>query len=392
MYQKNNNVTKIAYLLSHPIPYQSAFAKYLNTNKNIDLHVYYSSKSTLKEYYDKELKKNITWDTELLNGYKYFFLKTLFDFGVPNLFLPLNYGLIYSLYKNKIKHLMVHGHARPYNILIIILAKIFGIKVYLRSESTDHAAKRKFLSAIVIFFIDKCIEHYFSIGDLNRDYYLNRGVDKTKISHLGYNINNDFFYNFRLQKKSKDLFYKKYDLNNKIKFLYLSKLTKRKNILFLIKNYIYLISKNKKFKDSTNLIIVGDGELKIDVINLIKKFKKNIIFLGFQNQSQIPFYYKVSDFFILPSSKENWGLVVNEALSCGLPALVSDEVGSHHNLIRNCFNGMVFKNLDSNDFRKKMLKLSNMNIPQLSKNAKKSMLHHNFEQNIKSFTNIVIPN
>jgi glycosyltransferase involved in cell wall biosynthesis len=56
-------------------------------------------------------------------------------------------------------------------------------------------------------------------------------------------------------------------------------------------------------------------------------------FLGFQNQSAMPVCYAAADALALPSAHETWGLVVNEAMACGLPAVVSDTVGAAPDLV-----------------------------------------------------------
>ena len=62
-------------------------------------------------------------------------------------------------------------------------------------------------------------------------------------------------------------------------------------------------------------------------------------FLAFVNQSQLPSVYCASDLFVLPSLFEPFGLVVNEAMLCGLPVAVSDRVGAKFDLVRPDENG-----------------------------------------------------
>ena len=51
-------------------------------------------------------------------------------------------------------------------------------------------------------------------------------------------------------------------------------------------------------------------------------------FAGFRNQSELPRYLAAADVLVLPSDAgETWGLVVNEAMACGLPAIVSRAAG-----------------------------------------------------------------
>jgi glycosyltransferase involved in cell wall biosynthesis len=55
---------------------------------------------------------------------------------------------------------------------------------------------------------------------------------------------------------------------------------------------------------------------------------------GFVNQSQIPALLGAADVFVMPSQDEPWGLAVNEAMACGLPAVCSDGVGCAADLVR----------------------------------------------------------
>ena len=55
--------------------------------------------------------------------------------------------------------------------------------------------------------------------------------------------------------------------------------------------------------------------------------------LGFRNQKEMPRIYSLADVVVLPSETETWGLVVNEAMSCGVPVVVSDKVGCAPDLI-----------------------------------------------------------
>jgi glycosyltransferase involved in cell wall biosynthesis len=65
-------------------------------------------------------------------------------------------------------------------------------------------------------------------------------------------------------------------------------------------------------------------------------------FLGFQNQSELPALYDLCDVFVLPSNREAFGLVVNEAMNAGKPVIASDQVGCWPDLVRPGINGAVF--------------------------------------------------
>jgi glycosyltransferase involved in cell wall biosynthesis len=64
-----------------------------------------------------------------------------------------------------------------------------------------------------------------------------------------------------------------------------------------------------------------------------------IYFAGFRQIEENPAFYALADCFVLPSLYEEWGLVVNEAMACGLPVVVSKTVGSAEDLVRPGENG-----------------------------------------------------
>jgi glycosyltransferase involved in cell wall biosynthesis len=70
--------------------------------------------------------------------------------------------------------------------------------------------------------------------------------------------------------------------------------------------------------------------------------KPRASFAGFLNQTEVSKAYVAANVLVLPSESETWGLVVNEAMACGLPAIVSDTVGCAPDLIEKGRTGYVF--------------------------------------------------
>ncbi len=61
-------------------------------------------------------------------------------------------------------------------------------------------------------------------------------------------------------------------------------------------------------------------------------------------------FYAAADLLVFPSLGDPWGLVVNEALACGVPVLCSRLAGCADDLIRPGENGWRFDPLDADDF------------------------------------------
>jgi glycosyltransferase involved in cell wall biosynthesis len=90
-------------------------------------------------------------------------------------------------------------------------------------------------------------------------------------------------------------------------------------------------------------LVVGAGPLEHHLKSVAAQRNLPVRFAGFQNQSQLPEHYAAADAIVLPSSAdETWGLVVNEAMACGLPAIVSSGCGCSRDVIDANRTGLVF--------------------------------------------------
>ena len=94
-----------------------------------------------------------------------------------------------------------------------------------------------------------------------------------------------------------------------------------------------------------------------------------VFLFGFVQQDEIVKYYVTSDVFILPSKSEPWGLVVNEALLCGLPVIVSDKCGSTPELVEEGKNGFTFNPESQDELELLMLRFieNKINVSDFSK-------------------------
>ena len=114
----------------------------------------------------------------------------------------------------------------------------------------------------------------------------------------------------------------------------------------LIKSFIKLDSKYQ-------LYLIGEGPEKENYEKIIKENNlQNIVILDFMSYARLKEYYKAADLFVLPSYKEIWGLVINEAMSFGLPIVSSDRCVAGVALVDAEKNGYVFPFDDSEQLSK----------------------------------------
>jgi hypothetical protein len=143
-------------------------------------------------------------------------------------------------------------------------------------------------------------------------------IDQT-LFHPRFDINfkNKFYFDNRLNKDSKLI-------------LYCGRLSKEKGVLELITAF------NKISLSNVYLLVIGSSwfssEKKSKYVNKIKKLAKpnlsKIIFTGYVNNLDLPNYYSICEFSVVPSiGNEAAGLVLLESLSCGTPVLTTSKGG-----------------------------------------------------------------
>ena len=361
----------IKYILTHPIQYQSPLIRYL-AKKKIDIEVFYRSSKSLTKNLDEEFGKKVKIGNNLLKGYKFKFLKFVGPNKV-NHFFPLNYNIA-EIFKKNTKVIWLHGIKNWFNLIIIILGKLNNKKIFVRDELNFHK-KRSFLNKLLnkkfYFILDNFIDCYLSIGKKNKQAYLLNGIKRNKIFDMPYTVDNFFFKNKNIKNKKKT------------NFLFVGKLIPRKGCHLLLKA-IYILNQRKNFFNQTNFLIVGDGVSK----NELKIYAKNnnldnVKFLGFKNQIGMKKIYAKSDVLIIPSTEENWGLVVNEAMASSLAILSSNNVLSAYDLVINDFNGFKFKNNNYLDLTDKIYKIfsNKRKLLQYQKNSFKKISQWSFKQN-----------
>ena len=164
---------------------------------------------------------------------------------------------------------------------------------------------------------------FLGIGEPVRNYLINLKLRKELIFPFAYFV----------KKKSEG------NINIKNPLIFSGRLIKGKRIDLLLNAF----SQVSKCRDK-GLIIIGDGPEKNNLIELTDKLGivEEVKFTGALAMNDIYKYYCNGSSLILPSIHDGWGVVVNEAINVGMPAVISDSCGSKE-LIENGNVGYIFK-------------------------------------------------
>jgi glycosyltransferase involved in cell wall biosynthesis len=137
--------------------------------------------------------------------------------------------------------------------------------------------------------------------------------------------------------------------------LYVGRLESYKGVAILLEGFEKALKRNQKLV----LAVIGDGSMTQEVESVRNRMASGRVHLvGRQPVESVTQWMRSSDMLVLPSLHEQWGMVVNEAMTCGLPVIVSDACGCVDDLIEDGRTGFVFKSGESGDFAAKILQLA----------------------------------
>jgi len=336
---------RLAYFVSHPIQYQAPLLRRLAREPDIDLHVFFASDHSVREFVDEGFGVKVEWDVPLLEGYRYEFLPRVQALE-PSRSAPFSRGIFERLRGGGFDAVWVHGYSTVNSLRAILSASMLQIPVLLRAESTLHDRERspaKMLAKDLFFHIlRKHVSGVLAIGQANAVYWRRYLGSEMAIYAMPYAVNNAFF-----EQKVMESAPKRHDLRREMGLkegwpvvLFASKLQSRKRCGDLLEAWLRL----RAYGLDAYLVIVGDGEerARLEEQTLSSAFGNDVRFTGFKNQTELPALFALCDVFVLPSVYEPWGLVVNEAMAAARAVIVSDEVGCQSDLVQDGVNGRVF--------------------------------------------------
>ena len=163
--------------------------------------------------------------------------------------------------------------------------------------------------------------------------------------HYGATKNNIYFNHFT-SLHEKDILQKLPSLDDKNFVRQAKGITEKKVILSVgqfvhRKGYDVLLKAAAKLTQDIGVYIIG-GQITLEYEQLVKELNlRNVHFIDFMSPDKLKYYYLAADVFVLPTREDVWGLVINEAMACGLPIVTTDHCVAGIEMITNGVNGYV---------------------------------------------------
>jgi len=322
---------------THPIQYRSPVFRALQEIMPETKVFFFDPQFDGKKWWFHEVGKipKQEWALDLTSGFSSSLLNSK-ELGVRKFYRTLS-----DLFqRERPDAVFIYGYYLPEHWILWWLCKNLDIPLLFIGETFSRggtSARRAIKNLLQPIFF-KGVKQFVSIGSRSRDFYLSFGTSEAKITPARYCIDTSFFE--MTEKRSTQIRSK---IRSELKIpkdafviLFVGRLFERKRPWDMGAIHKHFTSDSR-----VHTLVVGNGPLESDIDKTAKELPR-FHPLGFKNQAQTRDLYHAADLLIVPSEYETWGLVINEAFSAGLPALVTPECGAAGDLVIAGDTGFVF--------------------------------------------------
>ena len=330
---------RLAVVASHVIQYQDPFFRRLAADPEVDVTVFYCSRAGAEVYRDADMGTSLRWDIELLQGYRHVFLR---NFGRGDGYTRLINPSIVTKVAGYDAVLLFLGWGTITSLLAIAACRATGTPFFLYGDSSfppEVKTWRDRVRAAFLRGVCRLASGFMVSGVLNAAYYAHYGADPKRFFLLPWAIDNERFAEAsRFAPGEREAMRARFGIGNgQTAFVFSAKLVARKDPMTLLRALARMPQ-----RDRAVVVFLGHGELREPLEAFAREQSLNVRFAGFVNQADLPKHYAMCDVFVLPSVYEPRGAVINEAMACGLPVVVTDRCGSLGDIVLEGENAFVY--------------------------------------------------
>jgi 1,2-diacylglycerol 3-alpha-glucosyltransferase len=312
-------------------PYRIPVFNVLGRRAEVDLHVIFLAETdkTVRQWH--VYRNEISFSYQVLPSWRW-------RAGANSLLL--NWGLSTALNKSDPQVIIFGGYNYLASWEALLWARRHRVEFLLWSESNgdDARAGRPLVEYLKAYFLKKC-DGFIVPGKASFEYLKTLGCDERTIASAPNAVDNDLFASEANRVRSRAAeFREKLKLPSRF-ILFVGRLVPEKGVFDLLDAYAKLGS---SIQSEVGLVFAGDGVSRRELERRAKQISPGIVcFPGFAQREDLAGFYALADVLVLPTHSDPWGLVVNEAMACGLPIIVSNVAGCSADLVEEGWNGHI---------------------------------------------------
>jgi glycosyltransferase involved in cell wall biosynthesis len=318
-------------------PYRIPVFNTLARRTDLDLNVIFLAETdeTLRQW--RVYKSEISFSYVVLPSWRW---------RTRNNTLLINRGLWAALNRLSPQVIICGGYNYAASWEALLWAKRRGAEFVLWSESNnnDARAERAWVEFMKSYFLRHC-DRFVVPGKASLDYLRRLGSQEANIFTAPNAVDNRWFsVQAEYTRTHATEFRERMKLPTRY-ILFVGRLVPAKGVFDLLRAYAKLES---VLRSDVGLVFAGDGISKDQLAEQAKRIHPGVTcFVGFAQREDLAGIYALAETLILPTQSDPWGLVVNEAMACGLPIVVSSVAGCSADLVEDGCNGYVVPPRDS---------------------------------------------
>jgi glycosyltransferase involved in cell wall biosynthesis len=346
------NPIRLTIVETHPIQYNAPWFRHIAGHcPELDLTVVYASRPTAKQQavgYEGAFE----WDSDLLHGYRWRVVRDSlphesFD---SDHFEGIDVEEIGEVVLDTRPDVaMIAGWHSSSQLRALRTCRARGIPVIYRGDThlgmAPHGPRRA-LWQLKTRAMLAAYAAYLAVGTRARQHLLAHGVNPTRIFASPHLVDNALFAAAAepyLSPVARAAARTRFELApDDFVVLFVGRMDVRKRLGDAI-------AATAKLGSHAVLLVAGDGAEAARWRSEAARAGVRAVWAGFLNQRELGPVYAAADCLVLPSDRESWGLVVNEALATGLPVVVSDTCGCAPDLVIPGKTGETFSHRDVGD-------------------------------------------
>jgi glycosyltransferase involved in cell wall biosynthesis len=336
---------RLLLIATHAVQYASPVFREMARNPRMDIEVAYCSLQGAEAGVDKDFGVEVKWDVPLLDGYSW----TQERNRARRPSLDHFFGLVNTSLWRKIRKgrydavVMYTGYRFASFWIALAVAKISGTKIIFGTDASSIAPRegsrlKSWFKPRILSFVFHRADATFGASVAGKEYLKSFGVPPRRIGIIPLVVDNDWWL-ARSNSVDRSAMRASWGVPaNASVVIFCAKLQPWKRPLDLLSAFA------AAGVQGSHLVYVGDGPLANELTQVAAQLgiSDRVHFLGFQNQSQLPAVYSSADLFVLPSKYDPCPAVVCEAMLCGLPVILSDEIRGRREQIDEGETGYIF--------------------------------------------------
>ena len=258
----------------------------------------------------------------------------------------LNRGLRSALQSANPQTILCGGYNYPASWESLWWARRHNVRFALWTESNqrDKRSGRVAVEWLKRYFVRSC-NAFVVPGRSSFAYLQTFGVSDQVIFTAPNAVDNTFFTTQAEKAKRNPAAYRERFRLPRRFILFVGRLVPEKGVFDLLEAYAKLGS---SLRSEVGLVFTGDGESREELAQQSKRISPGVVcFPGFAQREDLAGLYATAEALVLPTHSDPWGLVVNEAMACGLPIIVSSVAGCSADLVEDGWNGYIVPPRDS---------------------------------------------